>query len=98
MRERVTFVHKDHDLDPAALDIQEAGLSGPQIETVRQDKLTIPFDELPQELTDLFKDYDSVHVRWASPLKLETLDPFASRISPGLHVYYTPTSSNSHDQ
>ncbi|RSM17992.1 Protein PBN1 [Fusarium ambrosium] len=97
MRERVTFVHKDHNLDPAALDIQEAGLSGPQIETVRQDKLTIPFDELPGELTDLFKDYDSVHIRWASPLKLETLDPFASRISPGLHIYYTPASSTSHD-
>lgn len=98
MRERVTFVHKDQNLDPGALDIQETGLSGPQIETVRQDKLTIPLGELPQELTNLLKDYDSVHIRWASPLKLETLDPFASRISPGVHVYYTPAPSTSHEQ
>ncbi|KAM0436127.1 hypothetical protein ACHAPT_003019 [Fusarium lateritium] len=97
MRERVTFVHKDQDLDPEALDIQEAGLIGPQIKAARQDKLTIPLDELPRELTDLLKDYESVHVRWASPLKLETLDPFVSRISPGLHVYYTPASPSSHD-
>ncbi|KAJ3524901.1 hypothetical protein NM208_g11867 [Fusarium decemcellulare] len=97
MRERVTFVHKDYSLDPEALDIQQAGLLGPQIETVRQDKLTIPLNELPAELIDLLNDYEAVHIRWASPLQFETLDPFTSRISPGLHVYYTPALSSSHD-
>ncbi|KAJ4264828.1 protease B nonderepressible form [Fusarium torreyae] len=95
MRERVTFLHQDDTLDPEALDIQEAGLLGPQIEAVRQDKLTIPFSELPTELTDILDEYQALHIRWASPVKSETLDPFTSRISPGLHVYATPTSPNS---
>jgi hypothetical protein len=95
MRERVTFVHRDHTLDPEELDNQEAGLLGPQIETVRQDKLTVPFSELPPELTDILQEYEAIHIKWASPVKSETLDPFTSRISPGLHVYATPTSASS---
>ncbi|VZH96890.1 unnamed protein product [Fusarium fujikuroi] len=95
MRERVTFIHNDYTLDPEQLDNQEAGLLGPQIESVRQDKLTIPFDELPSELTDILQEYEALHIRWASPVRSETLDPFTSRISPGLHVYVTPESPNS---
>ncbi|KAM0349378.1 hypothetical protein ACHAPU_003787 [Fusarium lateritium] len=95
MRERVTFVHQDNTLDPEELDNQETGLLGPQIETVRQDKLTIPFSELPHELSDILQEYESVHIKWASPVKSETLDPFASRTSPGLHVYATPSSPSS---
>ncbi|KAF5622415.1 uncharacterized protein FTJAE_10903 [Fusarium tjaetaba] len=95
MRERVTFIHNDYTLDPEQLDNQEAGLLGPQIESVRQDKLTIPLDELPSELTDILQEYEALHIRWASPVKSETLDPFTSRISPGLHVYVTPESPNS---
>jgi hypothetical protein len=95
MRERVTFIHSDYTLDPEALDNQDAGLLGPQIETVRQDKLTIPFSELPGELTDILQEYEALHIRWASPVKSETMDPFTSRISPGLHVYATPVSPNS---
>jgi len=95
MRERVTFVHNDYTLDPEALDNQEAGLLGPQIETIRQDKLTIPFSELPRELSDILQEYEALHVRWASPVKSEIMDPFTSRISPGLHVYATPIAPNS---
>ncbi|KAF4336727.1 PBN1-like protein [Fusarium beomiforme] len=95
MRERITFVHNDYTLDPEELDNQEAGLLGPQIESVRQDKLTIPFDELPHELTDILEEYEALHIRWASPVKSETLDPFTSRVSPGLHIYATPKSPNS---
>ncbi|RGP69936.1 pbn1 [Fusarium longipes] len=95
MRERVTFIHNDYTLDPEALDNQEAGLLGPQIETIRQDKLTIPFGELPRELTDILQEYEALHIKWASPIKSETMDPFTSRISPGLHVYATPVSPNS---
>lgn len=90
MRERVTFVHQDPNLDPETLDNQEVGLLGPQIDSVRQDKLTIPLDELPPDLAGLLKSFESLHIRWASPSQYETLDPFTSRLSPGLHVSYTP--------
>ncbi|KAH6890415.1 PIG-X [Thelonectria olida] len=91
MRERITYVHEDINLDPKSLDIQEAGLLGPLIDTTRQDRLTIPFGELPSELAELLKTFDRLHVRWASPKEYNTLDPFTSRISPGIHVSYTPS-------
>ncbi|KPM36250.1 Protein PBN1 [Neonectria ditissima] len=94
MRERITFVHDDPGFDPEALDIQDAGLLGPLIDTARQDRLTFAFDELPHALADLVTGFDALHIRWASPLQYESLDPFGSRISPGLHVSYSPSQSH----
>ncbi|KAM4055285.1 PIG-X / PBN1 domain-containing protein [Hirsutella rhossiliensis] len=93
MRERVTFVHpQDTDVDPEALDVQPAGLVGPSTDSVRQDRLTFNLDELPLELANLLRGHDAVHLRWTSPRKYDTLEPFSSRQSPGLHVLYTPTA------
>ncbi|KAH6984972.1 PIG-X [Ilyonectria sp. MPI-CAGE-AT-0026] len=97
MRERITFVHEDPSFDPDTLDLQDAGLLGPQIETTRQNRLTINFDELPQELADFLKGFEALHVRWASPLQYTTLDPFSARLSPGLHLSYSPSQSHEDD-
>ena len=90
MRERITFYHPPGSgVDPDEdLDIQDAGLLGPQIDAVRQDRLTLSLDEVPDELIQTLHGYDAVHLRWTSPLQYETLDPFTSRISPGLHLSY----------
>lgn len=91
MRERVTFVHPpDVDLDPELLDVQEAGMLGPQIDTTRQDRFTASKEELPQDVADLLANFQEVHIRWASPFAYETLDPLTSRLSPGFHLSYTP--------
>ncbi|POR35156.1 Protein PBN1 [Tolypocladium paradoxum] len=98
MRERVTFVHpRDAALDPKALSIQQAGLLGPSVESARQDRLTIALDELPLELAGLLQAYQELHLRWSSPLQHDTLEPFSSRLSPGLHVLYTPSKNGAHD-
>lgn len=98
MRERVTFVHpQDAELDPTALSIQQAGLLGPSIESTREDRLTIPLDELPLELAGLLQAYRELHLRWSSPLAYDTLEPFSSRLSPGLHVLFTPSKNGAHD-
>ena len=91
MKERVTFVHAPGaGVDPALIDIQDAGLLGPPIVTTREDRLTIPLDELPTELSELLEQVASLNVKWASPAAYDTVDPFSSRVSPGLHVSYTP--------
>ncbi|KAH7144012.1 PIG-X [Dactylonectria macrodidyma] len=97
MRERITFVHEDPSFDPEALDLQDVGLLGPQIQTVRQSRLTATLDELPKELADLLKAFDALHVRWASPLQYTTLDPFSARLSPGIHLSYSPSPSHEND-
>jgi hypothetical protein len=48
-------------------------------------------------LAELLKAFDGLHVRWASPKEYDTLDPFTSRISPGIHVSYTPSRSDNND-
>lgn len=93
MRERVTFVHPvgawaDDDELP---EVRESGLLGPHLDTAREDRLTIPIDELPTDLKTTFQDFHHVSIRWASPLAYDTVEPFGSRLSPGLHVIYTPS-------
>lgn len=99
MRERITFYHPPgSSLDPDTdLENQEAGLIGPQIDAVRQDRLTLPLDELPAELLQTLQGYDAVHLKWTSPLQYETLDPFTSRISPGFHLSYTTVQGQPND-
>ncbi|KFA74971.1 hypothetical protein S40288_02234 [Stachybotrys chartarum IBT 40288] len=91
MRERITFVHPvgawaDDDELP---EVRESGLLGPHLDTAREDRLTIPIDELPSDLKTIFQDFQQVSIRWASPLAYDTVEPFSSRLSPGLHVIYT---------
>jgi hypothetical protein len=98
MRERITFVQLGGDgVDPAALELQHAKLSGPKIEAVREDRLTMALDELQPELAEVLQDYEEVHLRWASSSPYETVEPFASRLPPGLHLTYTLVRPLSHD-
>lgn len=91
MKERVTFVHQQgEDVDPQLLKIQKDGISGPTVQTTREDKLTIPLDQLPPQVLDVLKSLKDVHVRWVSPLAYEAEEPFVSRVSPGLHISFTP--------
>ena len=87
MRERVTFVYpKNSEGEAGDLDIHESGLLGPQASLARQDRLTIALAELPKEIREVLKDFVKVDIRWGTSSAHDTLDPFASRISPGLHV------------
>jgi hypothetical protein len=98
MRERITFVHRRGDgVDPAALELQHAQLNGPQIQAVREDRLTMALDELGPELVEVLQDYEEVHLRWSSSSPYETVEPFASRLPPGLHLTYTLVRPLSHD-
>lgn len=55
-------------------------------------------------LTDLFcrvqlrvvlEQSHELHLRWASERPFDAAVPFSSRVSPGLHVHYTPLNSES---
>ncbi|KAG5985390.1 hypothetical protein E4U55_003618 [Claviceps digitariae] len=90
MRERITFVHPPGaDIDPASLEISQYELRGPSITTAREDRLTIALDELPTNLAKLLPRFRELSLRWASPLAYDSIEPFVSRTSPGLHLSYT---------
>ena len=99
MRERIAYVHSpDTGVDPDALEIDSSGLRAPSIEAVRQDRLTLGLDELPREVAQVLReDLRELHLRWAGSGAYKTLDPFTSRVSPGLHVFYTPVDDSTYD-
>ncbi|RFU78135.1 hypothetical protein TARUN_4067 [Trichoderma arundinaceum] len=91
MRERITYFHpQDAGIDPSQLKIQDTQVQGPATEAVREHKITLTLPELPSELAGLLRDLEELHLRWATSASYNTLEPFSSRLSPGLHVSYTP--------
>lgn len=92
MRQRITFIHEPGKaIDPALLQITDDSVSGIDISAVREDRLTVPLDELPREISQLFRaSCRELHVRWVSPLAFGSVSPLSSRMSPGLHVFVTP--------
>lgn len=91
MRERITYFHpQDAGIDPHQLDIQDTRVQGPSTEAVKEHKITLQLDELPAEFAGLLRDLQGLHLRWATSAWYNTLEPFSSRLSPGLHVSYTP--------
>lgn len=81
-------------MDPNQLEIHETKVQGPALEAVREHKITLTLPELPSELAGLLRDLEELHLRWATSASYDTLEPFSSRLSPGLHVSYTPVKED----
>lgn len=91
MRQRITFLHKPHNgVDPATVQITDNSLTGPVLPALREDRVTLALDELPQELRQVLETSHELHIRWVSPYAYETVSPLFSRLPPGFHLFYTP--------
>ena len=97
MRQRITFVQEPQDsIDPQLLKVTANSISTGELKAAREDRITFGFDELPQELYRVLKASHELHIRWTSPHAFNTIAPLVARLSPGLHVFYTPQrNSNS---
>lgn len=101
MRQRTTFFHRpESPVDPALLRLVDATLTGPTIEAAREDRVTLGLDELPVALARLLAgNVQDLHVRWAARTAgTELVSPLLSRVSPGLHVFYTPAPGTSEEK
>jgi len=91
MRERITFIQKQGDsLEPSALKVTSGSIEGPDVQAVREDRLTLALEELPAELRNLLKDIHELHIRWVSPEPYEAVSPLLARLPAGFHLFYTP--------
>ncbi|OLN88234.1 Protein pbn1 [Colletotrichum chlorophyti] len=98
MRQRITFIHKPSDGVPLeSIEISDAGIKGPGITSVREDRVTLALEELPTELSQLLVESHELHVRWVTPTAYDTIGPLASRVSPGFHVFHTPKKEGKWD-
>ena len=91
MRRRSTFVHEPgFQFDPAELTVTKTTVTHPGLKAAREERLTYGFNELPEELQQVLNQAHELHVRWSPEHPHKLISPFVSRISPGLHVFYTP--------
>ena len=92
MRQRTTFfLRPESPLDPALLTVTPERVTGPAIDAQREDRLTLGLEELPLALARVLTgDVKEFYVRWVAPTGAgEVVSPLLSRLSPGLHVFYT---------
>jgi PIG-X / PBN1 len=91
MRRRSTFIHDVQlEIDPKQLVLSGNKFGIKDLNAAREERLTFGFNELPQELWQVLKQSHELHIRWSAPTLYNTTSPLVSRISPGLHVFYTP--------
>ncbi|OBT84420.1 hypothetical protein VE02_07110 [Pseudogymnoascus sp. 03VT05] len=91
MRQRITFVHEPQDgIDPKSIGVHTNTLSVSGLKAAREDHITLALDELPEDLRVALSQTKELHIRYVTPASYESIPPFNSQLSPGLHVYYTP--------
>ncbi|RKF72075.1 Protein pbn1 [Golovinomyces cichoracearum] len=92
MRHRTTLLFKSIDLiDPESILISKNSLflQSPK-KFAKEERISIGLDELPQELNQLLTSSKELNIRWVTEKEFEIEVPLVSRLSPGLHIFYTP--------
>ncbi|RAL58544.1 hypothetical protein DID88_003992 [Monilinia fructigena] len=70
--------------------LTKISITAKQVKAAREDRITFGFSELPQEIYRVLKASHELHIRWVGPDQYDTASPLFSRLSPGLHVFYSP--------
>ena len=93
MKARITFIlDGDAEFDPSQLKVTETSLNVAQLPVaIREDRISFGLDEIEAEVRTALEQVHELHLRWQSPESMRTPAPYSSRVSPGLHVFYTPS-------
>jgi len=83
------------------------------VQAAKEHRITLGLDELPSnvypqvpnertefnttQVSSIFQQWHELHVRWASPKPHAGIPPFTSRVSPGLHIFFTPLPDTRED-
>lgn len=93
MKQRITYVvHNPNDFDPSQLRLSPTNnaFTLDLVNAAKEHQLTFGLSELPQELYRVLRQCHELHIRWASEKSYTSIPPYVSRISPGLHAFFTP--------
>ncbi|KAH7087545.1 PIG-X [Paraphoma chrysanthemicola] len=102
MKQRITYVVTNPEsftpeqLGVASTETQDA-FTVRGVQAAKEHRFTFGLDELPSEVSTALQQWHELHIRWASPAPYTSTPPFTSRVSPGLHVFFTPLKSTSED-
>ena len=91
MRRRSTFFHvPELNIQPSQLQLSGDRFFITDLDAAREERLTFGLEELPQEIVQVLNNAHELHIRWVTESNYNTSTPLFSRISPGLHISYTP--------
>lgn len=94
MRQRITFIHEPQDaIDPKSFDLSNDKKQGPRLtlkglKAAREDRIVWAYDELPQDVRDIFERTDETHIKHVQRGSSKSLPPFNARVGAGLHVSF----------
>ncbi|KAH6622195.1 PIG-X [Boeremia exigua] len=101
MKQRITYVVTDPEsFNPEQIDVQK-GSNGKsdtftltRVRAAKEHRITLGLDELSEAPIDIevLKKWHELHVRWAPDIPELAAVPFTSRVSPGLHIFFTPST------
>ncbi|KAF1957372.1 PIG-X-domain-containing protein [Byssothecium circinans] len=91
MKQRITYIVRNADtFSPEQLDVKESSIKLKQVKATKERRVTLGLGELPDELAKSLEQWHELHIRWASSYNYNSTPPFTSRVTPGLHVFFTP--------
>ncbi|KAL1608270.1 protease B nonderepressible form [Paraconiothyrium brasiliense] len=91
MKQRRTYLVGDPDsFTPEQLEVKDGSLWLKGLKAVAEHRVTFNVDELPKEVRKFLKQWQELHIKWASMKPFTAIPPFTSRVTPGLHVLYEP--------
>ena len=96
MKQRITFISHTNNDAGKNLSVEKKQVKIQGLEAAKEHKTTLSIDELPksgQRIPDIFQE---LYVRWVSSKAHSTSSPFNARLSPGLHIFWTPARASGH--
>ncbi|KAJ5663384.1 Protein pbn1 [Penicillium longicatenatum] len=95
MKRRVTYIQRpEAPYAPEQVSVRSGSISIDGLDAAREDRITFNLDDLPAEIRAICRQSQELHIRWATERSFDAVAPFASRVSPGLHVHYTPVAAD----
>ncbi|KZM19512.1 protease B nonderepressible form [Ascochyta rabiei] len=103
MKQRITYVVTEPEsFNPEQISVQK-GVNGNAdifklngVNAAKEHRITLGLDELSQTPIDIknLKQWHELHIRWTSEVPYSLTPPFTSRVSPGLHIFFTPSGDS----
>lgn len=110
MKERITYIIRDpknNEFDPETIKISDNGLGFTKgVDAAREWSVTVGLDELGERIDsktaqwvyEILRNSHEFHIRWSTPERYDAIAPFASRIAPGVHAFWTPLADGGDDK
>jgi len=97
MRERITYIIREptSEFSPDQLHVDAKSFAVEGLNAIKEDHLTFSYNQIPPPLWRILRNCHEFHIRWSSTQPYPNLSPYISRITPGLHVSFTPLQGRS---